>query len=158
MLQTAEKYQIIDLFRNNNITVFNKNEFSKIVTKAIWTREESQWLASLSIDSDMHFFSKIHTKLRPNKLWQIVKDDPSKRLLINFLVQVSSMKIISKLCPLCNRNTHNFNMHLMLSCFNLLDDRETMLETILEILSVEELSRSRNTILIFTWLCSRHKL
>jgi hypothetical protein len=138
MLETAEKYQVIHLFQNNSPVVFNKNEFSRTVTNAICASEERKWFTSLSADTDMYFFRKIHTKLRPNRLWKIVKDEPSTRLMINFLVQVSSMKIISKLCTLCNKNTHNYNMHLLLSCFELLEDREVMLENILEILNVEE--------------------
>lgn len=70
----------------------------------------------------------------PNKLWQIAKEEP----LINFLEQVSSMKTVCKTCPLCYKETDSYNMHLVLSCYNLLEDREIMLENILEFLDVNE--------------------
>lgn len=59
-------------------------EYSKLVTKTIWGEEEKQWRASLSVNTDMYFYSKIHIKLSPNKLWIITREDPSKRLFINF--------------------------------------------------------------------------
>lgn len=37
----------------------------------------------------MYFYSKIHTKLSPCKLWVIDKEDLSEMLFIKFLVQVS---------------------------------------------------------------------
>ena len=138
MLQTASKYKLLDMFENNCSIIYSKKEFSKMIIKTIWAAEENQWRAALSVDPDMSFFSKIHTMLNPNKLWQIAREDPSKRLLINFLIQVSSMKIVCKFCQFCNKVTRNYNMHLMLSCFTLLDDRENMLEDILDILDVNE--------------------
>lgn len=51
-----------------------------MVFKAMRVEEEKQWHANLAFDPDMVFFNRMHTKLRPNKLWQIVK----KRFLINF--------------------------------------------------------------------------
>lgn len=44
----------------------------------------------------MNFYSKIHTKLSPNRLWIIAKEDPSKRSFIIFLVKVVCMKIVKK--------------------------------------------------------------
>lgn len=44
-----------------------------MVLKAIWVEEEKQWHANLAFNPDMFFFNRMHTKLRPNKLWQIVK-------------------------------------------------------------------------------------
>lgn len=51
-----------------------------MVLKAIWVEEEKQWHVNLAFDPYMFFLNRMHTKLRPNKLWQIVK----KRCLINF--------------------------------------------------------------------------
>lgn len=81
------------MFVNNCSIVFSKKEY--IVFKAIWAKEEKQWRAFLSVNTDMNFMkSKIHTKLSPNRLWIIAKEDPSKRSFIIFLVQVVCMKIV----------------------------------------------------------------
>ena len=55
----------------------------------------------------------------PNSLWYIVKENPNQRLPINVLVQLGSMKIISKRV-LCNKFAENYKMHIMLRCFHLL--------------------------------------
>lgn len=86
----------------------------------------------------MYFYSKIHTKLSPNKLWIIAKENPSKRLFINYLVQVSCMKIVQKTCPFHTKSVKHYNMHILLSCSTFVEDRENMLENILEILDVYE--------------------
>lgn len=49
----------------------------------------------------MYFYNKIHTKLSPNELRIIAKDDPSKRLFIIFKVQVACMNLNQKPCPFC---------------------------------------------------------
>lgn len=85
-LLQKKKYELYDLFVNNSNIVLSKKEYSKLITKKIWTEEEKQWRASLS---DMYFYSKIHTKLSPCKLWVIDKEDLSEMLFIKFLVQVS---------------------------------------------------------------------
>lgn len=56
-------------------------------------------MALLCVNPELSFLSRIHTST--NKLWQILKQDPSKRFLINFLVQVSLMKTVCKTPPLC---------------------------------------------------------
>lgn len=134
LLQTAKKYKLFDVIFNDCNIIFNKKEYSKLVIKSIWAEEEKQWHSSLCVNPELSFFSRIHTNLCPNKLWQIAKEEP----LINFLVQVSSMKTICKTCPLCYKETDSYNMHLVLSCYNLLEDREIMLENILEFLDVNE--------------------
>ena len=53
-------------------------------------------------------------------------------------MQLASMKIVSKECPLCGKNVLNYNMHVMLSCFNVLSYREHLLENILDLLDLEE--------------------
>lgn len=73
MFQTAKKYELFDLFVNSCGIVLSKKEYSKLITKTIWTEEEKQWRASLSLHTDIYFCSKIHTKLSPNKLWIIAK-------------------------------------------------------------------------------------
>jgi hypothetical protein len=82
LFRTAEKYQLSDIL--NSSTVFNKREFSKLVVKTIQNAEESQWKSALSADPSLSIFEKIHTTLRPNKLWHLVREDPSKRLLYSF--------------------------------------------------------------------------
>lgn len=136
LLKTAEKYQLSDTM--NSATVFNKKEFSKIVVKTIRSAEERQWRGALSADPSLSTFGKIHTRLCPNKLWYLVKEDPSKRLLFNFLIQLSSMKIVSKLCSFCDKYSDNYNLHILLECFYTLDDRQCLLEMILDIIDVHE--------------------
>ena len=77
------------------------------------------------------FMSK-HRCLKPNSLLYIVKENPNKRLPINVLVQLSSMKIFSKQCYFmyCNKLAENCNMHIMRRCFHLLENRERPLENI----------------------------
>ena len=48
------------------------------------------------------------------------------------------MKIVSKQCFLCNKLAENYNMHIMLRSFNLLENRERLIENILNILDVNE--------------------
>ena len=48
------------------------------------------------------------------------------------------MKIVSKQCFLCNKLAENYNMHIMLRSFNLLENRERLIENILNILDVYE--------------------
>lgn len=45
-----------------------------MVLKAIWVEKEKQWHAYLVLIPTC-FFNRMHTKLRPNKLWQILKKD-----------------------------------------------------------------------------------
>lgn len=42
-------------------------------------RRRKQWRASLSVNTDVDFYSKIHTKLSHNMVWIFAKEDPSKR-------------------------------------------------------------------------------
>lgn len=56
---------------NDCSIIFNKKEYSKFVIKAIWAEEEKQWHSSLCVNPELSFFSRIHTNLYPNKLWQI---------------------------------------------------------------------------------------
>ena len=62
------------------------------------------------------------------------KENPNQRLPINVLVQLSSMKIISKQCFLCQKLVENYNMHFM----HLLENTERFLENLLNILDVKE--------------------
>ena len=64
---------------------------------------------------------------KTNSLGYIVKKSNSKTS-INVLVQLGFMKILSKQCFLCNKLVENYKMHIMLSCFHLLEDREHQLE------------------------------
>ena len=75
---------------------------------------------------------------KTNSLWYILKENPIQRLSINVLVQLSSMKNISKQCFLCNKLVENYTIHIMLSCFHLLEDREHLIENILNKLDVDE--------------------
>lgn len=77
------------------------------------------------------FFSRMHTNLSPYQLWHIVKEDPFKRLLINSLVQVSSIITVCKPCPFCYKDTNSYDMRPVLSCYYLLED-------ILDLLDVNE--------------------
>lgn len=46
------------------------------------------------------------------------------------------MKIVQKTCPFCNKFVKHCNMHILLSCSTFVEDRDNMLENILEILDV----------------------
>ena len=48
------------------------------------------------------------------------------------------MKIISKECALCRKYVLNYNMHVLLSCFHVLPEREHFLENLLDLLEVDE--------------------
>lgn len=61
------------------------------------------------------FYSKIYTKVSPNKLWTITKEDPSERLYIIFSTSFMYEKI-KKTCPFCNKSVKHFNMHTLLCC------------------------------------------
>ena len=56
--------------------------------------------------------------------------------------RTSSMKIISKQFFLCHKLVENYNMHInknnMHRCFHLLENRERLLENILNLLDVNE--------------------
>ena len=88
----------------------------------------------------------MHRCLKPNSLWYIVKENPNQRLPINELVQLGSMKITSKLFFLCHKLVENYNMHIMLRCFHLLENRERLLGNILNILDVNEYVDHRETV------------
>lgn len=60
-----------------------------MVLIAIWVEEEKQWHVNLAFDPDMFFFNKMHTKLRPNKLQQIVK----KKIFYQFLVPLYQLLV-----------------------------------------------------------------
>ena len=66
----------------------------------------------------------------------IVKENPNQRL--NVLDQFCSIKIISKQCFLCHKLAENYIMHIMLRCIHLLENREHLLENILNILDVNK--------------------
>ena len=72
-------------------------------------------------------FMSIHQCIKPNSLWYIFKQIPNQRLPI----KCSSSTWFYKLAE-------NYDMHIMLRCFNLLENRERLFENILNILDVNE--------------------
>lgn len=53
-----------------------------------------------------------------------------------FLVQVPYMKIVHKTSPYCNKSVNHCNMHILWKCSTFVEDRDNMLENILEIFDV----------------------
>lgn len=76
----------------------------------------------------MNFYSKIHTKLSPNRLWIIAKEDSSKRSFIIFLVQVVCMKIVKKTCPFCTKSVYKNSIYAH-PCSKFVGDRDKCLKT-----------------------------
>lgn len=56
LLQTAEKYELFDMFVNNCGIVFSKKEYSKLITETMWEKEEGmKWRVFLSEHTDVYF-------------------------------------------------------------------------------------------------------
>lgn len=88
MLHTAKKNMLFDFLVNNCSLVFSKKEYSNLITETIWTEEEKLRRAFVSVNT-----GKIYTKVGPNKLWTITKEDPSERLYIIFSTSFMYEKI-----------------------------------------------------------------
>lgn len=76
----------------------------------------------------MNFYSKIHTKLSPNRLCIIAKEDSSKRSFIIFLVQVVCMKIVKNTCPFCTKSVYKNSIYAH-PCSKFVGDRDKCLKT-----------------------------
>ena len=53
---------------------------------------------NIKVPQKLCMFMSIQRCLELNSLWYIVKENPNQRLPINVLVQLGSMKIVSKQC------------------------------------------------------------
>lgn len=106
---------LFDFLVNNCSLVFSKKEYSNLITETIWTEEEKLCRVFVSVNTGMCFYSKIYTKVSPNKLWTITEEDPSERLYIIFSTSFMYEKI-KKTCPFCNKSVKHFNMHTLLCC------------------------------------------
>ena len=65
--------------------------------------KEENWLDSSLISEKLCMFMLMHRCSKPNSLWYSVKENPCQKIPIKVLVQLGSMKIISKQCFLCNK-------------------------------------------------------
>ena len=104
--------------------IFDKQSFSKMVFRNVFLMEERKWHNAISQCQCMSLCIQIHYTLRPIHILSILSDNPDLRLSINCLPQLASMKIISKECALCRKYVLNYNMHVLLSCFHVLPERE----------------------------------
>ena len=114
--------------------MYNKRLFSTEVFRNVNYKEEKIGVIVYLYLKKICMFKSIHRCLKPNSLWYIVKRKFNQRLPINVLVQLGSMKIISKHCILCQKLVENYNMHFM----HLLENTERFLENLLNILDVNE--------------------
>lgn len=87
---------LFDFLVNNCSLFFSKKEYSNLITETIWTEEEKLCRAFVSVNTGMCFYSKIYTKVSPNKLWTITQEDTSERLYIIFSTSFMYEKIKKK--------------------------------------------------------------
>jgi hypothetical protein len=112
------------------LTIIFTNGVSKRVLM-----EERKWYIAISQCHTMSLYMQIHCTLRPIHILSILNDNRGLRLSINCLLQLTSMKIISKECASRRKYASDYNMFVLLSCFDVLTEREHFLENLLDLLT-----------------------
>lgn len=89
ILQTGKKYKPFDVFYDNQKIVFNKKNIKKLFSQQFGQTKKNNGMLILLLIPTCFFFNRMHTKLRPNKLWQIVK----KKIFNQFLVPLYQLLV-----------------------------------------------------------------
>lgn len=106
--------------------------YSKQVVKNVFNEEETKWKQLLYSTPEMSVYRNIHCKLKPIHLWAVVKENPGLRKYFNRFIALLSMKTVPKLSTYCKRMQNNFNVHIMLNCSLFVNERDKLLEDLLD--------------------------
>ncbi len=116
----------------------NKKLWSKIITQTIDIHEENNWKESVHGRNELRRFYQIHCKLTEHRLLRLASTDRQENTKLITMVNLGSMAIKDGNCTLCNHYTHDILEHLVLYCEHLIDDRNHMFYSVVNLLPVND--------------------
>ena len=117
----------------------DKQAWKGIVVERVYNVETEQWKQGL-VMKGAHRFGRIQPDLKPNYIYDIMKNNLIHRKPLMLLVKQISLPENHHLvitCNLCAKLTPDIPCHILMECTDLIDLRTSMWETLLDDLGVE---------------------
>lgn len=140
LIQTLVKYDMLSFLEcyMEDTYIPEKRLWSKITNQSIEIREEKKWKSSVECRPELHRYNQIHNKLTEHRLLRLasINQQLNEKLLI--MVKLRSIAIKEGHCTLCSQLESDIVKHLLLNCMNMLEARNNMFYSIVDVLPVQE--------------------
>ena len=140
LVETLKKYKLYDYliyYVNNGIFPLPKI-WKNIVKRTIYDYEQSQWISQVSNRTELSRFSKIHPCLTGHLLWRLSYLYTNYQHCLGLLCRLGLFPIVQHSCEKCNRDVSDIIKHYILSCESYVQERNVLLERIVDILPVQK--------------------
>lgn len=139
-VRTLIKYDMMPFLENflEDAYIPDKRLWSKVTNQSIEISEENKWKASVERRPELNRFYKIHNSLTEHRLLRLASKNPQLNSKLLVMVKMGAMAVKEGQCSLCNRYDVDIVKHLILSCEKLLEMRNRMFYSIVDLLPVQE--------------------
>lgn len=140
LVQTLLKYDMSSFFENfiEESFIPNKSLWSKVISQTITIYEENKWQQLVQQRPELRRYGKIHRSLTEHRLVRLCSKYQHKRNQLMILTYLGSLAIISGQCSLCNKSIDDLVKHLILHCEYLINDRNSMFYSIVDLVPVQD--------------------
>ena len=114
-----------------------KSLWNKILRKAVFEKEECEWIHAVTLNTGLSRYRAIHSKLKLQEYWMLTYVYPKQKVQLQFCITVLSRAKISKECPLCIKHAYDYDKHIILHCESLLAQRNNFFNFLIDELDVD---------------------
>ena len=140
LVSVAVKYElqeyIVDYIKTSVLPP--KWAWSNIISNNLHKREETTWVNKLLERTELTRFRSIHSSLNEHILIQLAGLYPEKKTQILHLLKLGCMAIKHATCSLCNVDTSDIVLHVLLNCPKTISERNEISYKIVDILPVSQ--------------------
>ena len=119
----------------------NKIHWRVALNKTLTEFENASHQSKLREKPELSRYFDIHPNIGVHILWKIAYVHFNFKVMISSIIKIGSMKIFSRKCLLCDKDTLDYSLHILLHCEKLLIERNNAFESLANFMSIENYVR-----------------